>query len=107
MVDETLKRLLEAEAMAEQAITHAEKERQTIIGQATQEARAAEQHHAGRIMGIHAAFLAQAEQQAQQTIAELQQRYSEQSLALRASSGQLERQALDEALGLLTGLGKP
>lgn len=107
MVDETLKRLLEAEAMAEQVITHAAAERQSAIELARSEAHAAEQHHARRVTEIHASFLAQAEQRAQQTIAELQQRYSEHSLALRASSGQLERQALDEALGLLTGSGKP
>ena len=107
MVDETLKRLLEADTKAEQVIARADKERQAIIVQARQEARLAEQHHAKRVSELHASFLAQAEQRAQQTIAELQQRYSEHSLALHASAKQLERQALDEALGLLTGSGKP
>lgn len=107
MVDETLKRLLEAEAKAEQAVVHAEEERQAIIGQARQESLVAEQRHARRVMEIHATFLKQAEQRGQQAIAELQRRYSAQSLALRTSAEQRERQALDEALDLLTASGKP
>jgi len=106
MVDETLKRLLEAEAKAEQTIARAAAERQAAIELARSEAHAAEQHHAKRVTEIHASFLAQAEQRAQQTITELQQRYAEHSLALRASAEQREQQALDEALGLLTGSAK-
>lgn len=106
MVDETLKRLLESEARAEQFVMHAERERQAIIEQARQESLVAEQHHAKRIMEIHAAFLKQAEQRGLQTIDELQQRYSAHSLALRTSAEQREQQALDEALDLLTATGK-
>lgn len=101
MMDETLKRLLEAETKAEHVVTRAEDERQAIIEQARLEALVAERHHAKRVTEIHATFLDQAEQRAQQTIAELQQRYAEHTLALRASAEQHERQALDEAATLL------
>jgi hypothetical protein len=56
---------------------------------------------------IHASFLAQAEQRAQQTIAELQRRHAEQALALRASAERNEPQALAEAVALLTGANRP
>jgi vacuolar-type H+-ATPase subunit H len=106
MADETLKRLLDAEAKAEQVIARADGERQAIVEQARQEATAAEQHHAKRVAEIHAAFQTEAEQRAQQTITELQRRYAEHTLALRASAEQREVEALDEALTLLTGTVK-
>lgn len=106
MVDETLKRLLEAEAKAEQIVARAETERRSIIEQAHREVHVAEQQHAKRATEIRTTFLDQAEQRAQQSIVELQQRYAEYSLALRASAEQREQQALDEAVSLLTGSGK-
>lgn len=106
MVDETLKRLLEAEAKAEQTIARAEQERQSIIELARAEAHAAEQHHAERVTQIHASFLAEAEQRAQQTISTLQQRYAEHAHALRAAAEHQEQQALDAALALFTGSGR-
>jgi len=107
MVDETLKRLLDAEAKAEQIIAHADEEHQVIIDQARRDARAAEQQHAERMAEIHSSCLAQAEQRAQQTILELRRHYDELSLALRASAQRHEQRALDEAVALLTGADKP
>lgn len=103
MVDGTLKRLLDAEAKAEQIVARADGERLAIIEQARREAAAAEQQHAGRVAEIHAAFLVQAEQRAQQTIAAMQQRHAGQIVALRASAQRHEQQALDEAVSLITG----
>ena len=105
MVDETLKRLLEAETKAEQAIARAEEERRAIIEQARLDALVADRHHAKRVAEIHTTFLEQAEQRAQQTSTELQRRYTEHSLALRASALQHEQRALDEAINLLTSSG--
>lgn len=107
MADETLKRLLDAESKAEEVVAHASDERQAIIEQARREAATAEQQHAGRISEIHAAFLVQAEQRAQQTIAAMQQRHAEQISSLRASAQRHESQALDEALALITGTEQP
>jgi vacuolar-type H+-ATPase subunit H len=102
MVDESLKRLLEAEAKAEQIIADADQQRQRVIEQARHEAHEAEQQHAERISEIHASFLAQAEQRAQQTIAELKRRHAERASALQSAAQQHRQQALETAIALLT-----
>jgi V/A-type H+-transporting ATPase subunit G/H len=104
MVDETLKRLLDAEMEAERIVAHADEERQAIIEQAKRDVSAAEQQHAEHIAKIQASSLALAEQRAQQTIAAMQRRYAEQALALRASADLHEPQALAKAIALLTGM---
>lgn len=101
MVDELLKRLLDAEAKAELIIAGADTERQQVIEQARHDARDAEQRHAERISEIHASFLSQAEQRAQQTIAELKRRHSEHSTALQNAAEQRRQQALEAAVALL------
>jgi V/A-type H+/Na+-transporting ATPase subunit G/H len=103
MVDDALKRLLNAELEAERIVAGAGEQRQAIIEQAKRDARAEEQQHAERVAEIHASFRAQAEQRAQQTIAEMQRRYEEQERVLRASAELHEQQALDEAIALITG----
>lgn len=102
MVDEPLKRLLDAEARAEDIIARADAERQRMIEQARSEAREAEQQHAARVAEIHASFLAQAEQRAQQTIAELKRRHGERSAALQNAAEQRKQQAIEAAVALLT-----
>jgi vacuolar-type H+-ATPase subunit H len=102
MVDESLKRLLDAETRAEDIIARADAERQRTIEQARHEAREAEQQHAERIAEIHASFLAQAEQRAQQTIAELKRRHAERSTALQNAAEQRKQQAVEAAVALLT-----
>ena len=106
MVDESLKRLLDAEARAELVIARAEAERQEIIEQAKLEVQALERQHVERVREIHATFLDQADQRAQQTIAELKRRNSDHAAALRVSAKESETQALDTALNLLTDAGK-
>lgn len=102
MADEPLKRLLDAEAKAEQVIARADEERQSIIEQARLEIQAAELRHAERVKEIQASSLAQAEQRAQQTIAELKRRHNERLAALRTSAASMESRALDAAVELLT-----
>ena len=106
MVDETLKRLLDAEAKAEQVVARADEERQAIIEQAKRDASVAEQQQAERMAEIHADFLAQAEQRAEQTIAALQKRHAGQAQTLRISAQRNEQQALAEAVALLTGMDR-
>jgi len=103
MVDDALKRLLNAELEAERIVARADEQRQAIIEQAKRDARAEEQQHAERVVEIHASFRAQAEQRAQQTIAEMQRRYEEQERVLRAAANVHEQQALDEAIALVSG----
>jgi len=103
MVDDALKRLLNAELEAERIVAGADEQRQAIIEQAKRDARAEEQQFAERAAEIHASFRAQAEQRAQQTIAEIQRRYEEEERELRASAKLHEQRALDEAIALITG----
>lgn len=103
MVDESLKRLLDAETKAELIIADADKERHRLIEQARHEAHEAERQHNERVSELHASFLSQAEQRAQQTITELKRRHSERSAALQDSAEQRRQQALDATVLLLTG----
>lgn len=104
MTDETLKRLLDAEAKAEQIVARADAERLATIGQAKHDALLAEQQHAERMAEIHASFLAQAEQRAEQSIAALQHHHAEHSQALRILAQRNEQQALADAVALITGM---
>jgi len=105
MAEETLKRLLDAEARAEQVIAHADEERRNIVAQAEQEIRASEQRHAEHVREIRASYLTQAEQRAQQTITELKRRHAEHAAALRTAAASMEVRALDAAVELLTATG--
>ncbi len=105
MAEEPLKRLLDAEARAELVIARADEERRGIIEQARREIQALEQRHAARMKEIQAAYLAQAELRAQQTITELKRRYAERAAALQASAASSEQRALDAAIELLAGPG--
>lgn len=106
MIDESLKRLLDAEAKAELIIADADAARQSVIEQARRDVQAEEKQYADRASGIRASFLAQAEQRAQQTIAELKRRHTELSTTLQTAAGQHKVAALDAAVALLTGSGK-
>lgn len=104
MAEETLKRLLDAEARAEEVIARADGERRRIIEQAKQEIETSERRHAEHVQEIRANYIAQANQRAQQTITELKRRYAEHAAALHATATGMETQALDAAVELLTGL---
>lgn len=103
MAEEALKRLLDAEARAEDIIARADEERRRIVEEAEREVVASEQRHAEHVREIRATYIAQAESRAQQTITELRRRHSEHAAALRASAASMEAHALDAALALLTG----
>ncbi len=105
MAEEPLKRLLDAEARAEQVIARADEERRSIVEQARAEVQAQEARHAERVKEIQAAYLAQAEQRARQSITELRRRHQERAAALRAAAAAMEQRALDAALQLITATG--
>ncbi len=103
MAEETLKRLLDAEARAEEVIARADEERRRIVEEAEHEIQASEKRHAEHVREIRSNYIAQAEQRAQQTITELRRRHAERTAALRASTASMEPRALDAAVDLLTG----
>jgi V/A-type H+-transporting ATPase subunit G/H len=103
MAEESLKRLLDAEARAEEIIARADEERGKIIAEAEQEILASEQRHAEHVREIRANYIAQAEQRAEQTITELKRRHAERAAALRTAATSMEAHALEAAVALLTG----
>lgn len=101
VADDTLKRLLDAELRAEALVEQAQKERERIVQDAVDEARATEQRFEARIPELHASFVHKAEERAAQAIAELERRYREHGADLRARAREHEREAIAAALALL------
>lgn len=100
-MEDTLKRLLDAELRAEEVVVAAEKEREGLIEQALADARAAEAQFEVRLPELHASFLDKAEARAAQAVHELERRYAERSRQLREMAEQREGEALRAALELM------
>ena len=76
-MEDTLKRLLEAERRAEAAVEEAKAERERMTREALEQAHHGEQRFQARVPEIHDAFVEKAKARAEQTVAELQRRYAE------------------------------
>jgi vacuolar-type H+-ATPase subunit H len=100
-MDDTLKRLLDAEMRAEKLAQEAEEEQERIIQSAIREARAEDERFTARIPDMHRAFIRKSEERAEQTIAELKRRYDERHVQLRNMAEEREQEALKEAFALL------
>lgn len=98
MVEDELKRLLDAELRAEALVEQANTEREAIIHKALDDARVAEERFQARIPELRASFLEKAEDRAAQAVAELARRYEERTDRLRALAQERERDALDAAV---------
>ncbi|ESQ13808.1 MAG TPA: ATPase [Chromatiaceae bacterium] len=101
-MDNTLKRLLDAELRAEKLVQEAEQEQERIIQTAIREARSGDERFTARIPDLHRAAIRKAEERAEQTIAELKRRYDERHVQLRDMAEQHEQEALQAAFALLT-----
>jgi vacuolar-type H+-ATPase subunit H len=100
-MDDTLKRLLDAEMKAEKIAQDAEQEQERIIQAAIREARSEDEHFTARVPDLHRSFIDKAEERAEQTIAELKRRYDERHVQLRETAEKREEDALDAAFALL------
>jgi V/A-type H+-transporting ATPase subunit G/H len=100
-MDDTLKRLLDAELRAEQLARDAEQEQERVIQAAIREAAARDERFTARIPDLHRAFINKAEERAEQTIAELKRRYDERHAQLRNMAEEREQDALKAAFSLL------
>jgi hypothetical protein len=100
-MDDTLKRLLDAELRAEQVVQEAKVRREEITRQALDDARHAEQRFSLRVGEIHGSFVEKARARADQTVAELKRRYDERSQELRKSAEEREAEAVEAALAML------
>lgn len=98
MVEDELKRLLDAELRAEALVDHADAEREAIIHKALDDARIAEERFQAQIPELRASFLEKAEDRAAQAVAEVTRRYEERADRLRALAREREREAIDAAV---------
>ncbi len=100
-MDDTLKRLLDAEMKAEKLAVEAEQEQERIIQAAFRDARTEDERFTARIPDLHRSFISKAEERAEQTVAELKRRYEERHVQLRETAEQREQEALEAAFALL------
>jgi V/A-type H+-transporting ATPase subunit G/H len=100
-MDDTLKRLLDAEMKAETLAQEAEQQQERIIQAAFRDARAEDERFTARVPDLHRSFINKAEERAEQTVAELKRRYEERHVQLRETAEQRENEALDAAFNLL------
>jgi len=100
-MDDTLKRLLDAEMRAETIAQEAEQERERIIQTAMADAKAEDQRFTARVPDLHRGFIRKAEERAEQTVAELKRRYDERHVQLRNLAEERELEALEQAFALL------
>ena len=100
-VDDTLKRLLDAEVRAEKIAQQAEVEQEQVIQGALNEARAEEERFTAQIPDLHRSDIAKAQERADQTVAELKRRYDERHVLLRNMAEERDEEALAAAFQVL------
>jgi len=100
-MDETLKKLLDAELHAEKVAKQAEDERDKVLEKAWAESRAEEERFDARMPEMYASFLGKAEERAEQTVSELKKRFDERHTQLRNLAEEREEDALEAAFKLL------
>lgn len=105
-MEDTLQRLLAAELRAEKIASQAEEEQARLIQQAMADAKAENERFTARIPDLHRAFIAKAEERAEQNIAELRRRYDERHVLLRDQAEQREDEALEAAFHVLIDPGR-
>ncbi|NEV61852.1 ATPase [Thiorhodococcus minor] len=103
-MDDTLKRLLDAEMRAERLAKQAEEEQDRVLKKAVADAKAENERFTARIPDLHRAFIGKAEERAEQNIAELRRRYDERHVQLRDQAEQREDEALEAAFQVLIAL---
>ena len=100
-MEDELQRLLDTELQAEALVKEAEGQRERMIRQALDDARAAEQQFDARLPELHASFMQKAQERAEQAIAEQARRYEEGRQQLRSLAQHREQEAVAAALALL------
>lgn len=100
-MDDSLQRLLEAEARAQTLIDQANHERQRIVEDALAAVREAEARFEAGRADLRAPFLSEAQGRAEQVVAELSRKYGERQRTLRELAARHESEAVDAALALL------
>lgn len=100
-MEDTLKRLLEAESRAEAMVEQAKRERERLIDAALAEVREREARFDAEVTELRAPFLHEAEGRAEQAVAELTRKHHERQQDLRALAARHEGEAVHAAVALL------
>ncbi|HDK37633.1 MAG TPA: ATPase [Thiolapillus brandeum] len=100
-MDDTLKRLLEAEIKAEALVTQAIESREELTRQALEEARLAEDRLLARIPEIRGSFMDKTRQRIEQNISEMQRRFDERAHALRSMAEESREDAIQAAMQII------
>ncbi len=101
-MEQTLKRLLDAEMRAEETARKAEEEADRLTQEALLEARAREDRFNAQLSELYGGFKEKAEARAAQTVAELRKRYAERHAQMRRQAGEREDEALEAAFKAFT-----
>ena len=104
-MDDTLKRLLDAEREADALVAKALTDRDRIVEKALEEIKAADSRFRARIPELREGFQKKAEERASQAVAELRRRYGERREQLDEDIARRRGQAV--AAGLETLLAPP
>ncbi len=100
-MDDSLQRLLEAEAHAQAVIDGASQARQRMIDEAMAAVRDAEARFEAGRAELRAPFMQEAHARAEQAVAELARKYGERQRSLRELASRHESEAVEAALALL------
>ena len=100
-MDVQLQRLLKSEARAQAVIQDASHERQRMIEDALAAVRDSEARFEAGRAELRAPFLNEAQERAEQAVAELARKYGERQRALRDLASRHESEAVEAALTLL------
>ena len=99
-MDDSLKRLLDAEARAREIIEAASRERQAMLDAALAGANEAQARFEQGRADLRAPFLKEAHNRAKQSVAELSRKYEERQKGLREMASRHEQEAVRAALEL-------
>lgn len=97
-MDDSLKRLLDAEARAREIIEAASRERQDMLDEALAGANEAQKRFEAGRTELRAPFLTEARNRAEQSVVELGRKYEERQKGLREMASRHEQEAVRAAL---------
>lgn len=100
-MDDSLKRLLDAEQRAEALVAKASEDRDRLIAQALEEVKTADARFRARVPELRDSFRKKAEERAEQAIAEIRRRHNERRAVLEKETAKRQDQAVARALEVL------
>ena len=105
-LDQTLKRLLDAEKRAQRLVDEAQVEHERILDEARETARADVRRFEEKMADLRASLEAQAGEEADRHIAELERRFDERREELEALAEEYREAALEAAMAIVVANGR-